>query len=119
MNMELDYMQSGDYLIPNIVPNQQSNEPLGRMARLHRRWLETKHHGNFTALLMQGVLEDTCLEVGHKAEAEIDRLMEKMMKEENVTEELKRQDQMEWVRQVNNIKARAEEIVLETIVYTL
>lgn len=70
-------------------------------------------------MLLMGELQEKCLDVQKRAQDEMDRLVPQMMKQEGVTEELKRQNQMKWVGMVNNIKNRAEEIVRATIIETL
>ena len=111
------YRQESDYLIPNLLPPEGSDTPLGKYGRLRRTFLKEHHNGIYTAMLMDGSLWDHLHEIDQSCKERLDLLVSQMAEQENVTEALKASDQMEWVRSMNSIHNRAEEIVLADIVY--
>ena len=111
------YRQEGDYLIPNLLPPEGSDAPLGKYGRLRRTFLKEHHNGIYTAMLMDGSLWDHLHEIDLSCKERLDLLVSQMAERENVTEALKATDQMEWVRRMDSIHNRAEEIVLADIVY--
>ena len=113
------YRQVGDYLIPNLLPPEDSDTPLGKYGRLRRTFLKEHHNGIYTAMLMDGSLWDHLHEIDQSCKERLDLLASQMAEQENVTEALKASDQMEWVRHMNSIHNRAEEIVLHELVYAL
>lgn len=88
-----------------------------RFAAARRRYLRTHMVGIYTGMLLTGTLEPHLAEIGESAQAMFDRLVEQMKKTEDVTEQLKVADQMEWVGRMNSIRSRAEEIVFSELVY--
>ena len=111
------YRQEGDYLIPNLLPPEGSDTPLGKYGRLRRTFLKEHHNGIYTAMLMDGSLWNHLHEIDQSGMETLERIVSQMAKQENVTEVLKAANQMEWVRRMNSIRNRAEEIVLADIVY--
>ena len=88
-----------------------------RFATARRRYLRTHMDGIYTGMLLTRTLEGHLAEIGESAQAMFDRIVEQMKKAEGVTEQLKAADQMEWVGRMNNIRQRAEEIVLHDLIY--
>ena len=117
--MELEYEQVGDYLIPKLEMAKQIDEPLTKYGILRKNYLRERWYATFSAKLMAGELEPHCLEIQNRAKERMAVLVKQMAEEENVTEKLKSEDMMLWVQKINNIQARAEEIVLNEIVYVL
>ena len=115
--MDLTYEKCGDYLIPNLIPDPEPEESLTKYGLMRRSYLKEHRRGVYSGLLMTGELKVHCLEIQRQAEERMDFLTEQMAKTEGVDEALKAFDQMKWVRRMNNIRARAEEIVLKEIVY--
>ncbi len=111
------YRQEGDYLIPNLLPSEGSDTPLGKYGRLRRTFLKEHHNGIYTAMLMDGSLLDHLYEIDQSCKERLELIVSQMAERENVTEALKASDQMEWVRSMNSIHNQAEEIVLADIVY--
>ena len=111
------YRQEGDYLIPNLLPPEGSDTPLGKYGRLRRTFLKEHHNGIYTAMLMNGSLWEHLHEIDQLCKERLDLIASQMAEQENVNEALKASDQMEWVRRMNSIHNRAEEIVLADIVY--
>ena len=114
---EITYRQEGDYLIPNIALEDTSEEPIRRYGRLRRAFLQEHRPIEWSRMVLRGDPFVHLREIDRQAEELFDRLVAQMAKAEGVTEQLKAQDQMEWVGRMNNIRSRAEEIVLREIVY--
>ena len=114
--MKIDYTLAGDYCIPNLELPQESR-PIGKWGRMHRRYLETCHPIRYNQLILSGTLWTYLADLNEQAQARIETLIEKMKTAEGVTESLKATDPMAWVQRMNNIRARAEEIVREEIIY--
>ena len=115
--MELTYTKCGDYYIPDLVLDGDMERHLGRFGRMRQRFLREYHHGTYTSMLLTGRLNDHLDEIDQSADEMMDRLIAQMAKAEGVTESLKATDQMEWVRKMNSIRSRAEEVVLNDLVY--
>ena len=114
--MKIDYIPVGDFYIPNLELPQQSR-PIGKWGRMHRRYLETYHPIRFNQLILSGTLWTYLADLNEQAQVHMDTLIEKMKNREGVTESLKAADPMAWVQRMNSIRARAEEIVREEIIY--
>ena len=116
--MELTYTKCGDYYIPDLALDDETSQPLGRFGRLRETYLREHHHGTYTSMLLTGRLNAHLNEIDQSANELLERVIARMAKAEGVTETLKASDQMAWVGRMNNIRHRAEEIVLSDIVYT-
>ena len=114
--MKMDYTLAGDYYIPNLELPQESR-PIGKWGRMHRRYLETYHPIRYNQLILSGTLWTYLADLNEQAQARMDTLIEQMKTAEGVTESLKAADPMAWVQRMNSIRARAEEIVREKIIY--
>ena len=117
--MNLTYEKCGDYLIPNLIPNPEPEGELRKFWLMRKSYLENYRRGIYSGLLLSGELKKHLLMIQEQAEERFDLLVEQMAKQEGVTEQLKAQNQMLWMRRMNNIRARAEEIVREEIIYCL
>ncbi len=114
------YRQVGDYLIPNItLPAEEKEIRLGKWGKIHKDYLKNHKRLMFDIMLTKGTLFRYLAEIDKQAQEIFDRLMGQMAKAEGVTEQLKEENQMEWVRRMNNIRNRAEEIVLYEIIYAV
>ena len=114
--MKIDYIPAGDFYIPNLELPRESS-PIGKWGRMHRRYLETYHPIRFNQLILSGTLWAYLADLNEQAQARMETLMEQMKTAEGLTESLKAADPMAWVQRMNNIRARAEEIVREEIIY--
>ena len=112
----IDYILVGDYYIPDLKLSEE-NRPIGYFGRLHRDYLKQEHSARYTALLLTCKLWTYLADLNEQAEKRLDIIMEQMRTAEGVTEELKAKNQWEWIRKMNNIRYRAEEIVKNEIVY--
>ena len=117
--MNLTYEKCGDYLIPNLIPDPEPEGELRKFGLMRKSYLENYRRGIYSGLLLSGELKKHLLMIQEQAEERFDLLVEQMAKQEGVTEQLKVQNKMLWVKRMNNIRERAEEIVREEIVYCL
>lgn len=115
--MKLTYEKCGDYLIPNLIPEPEGE--LRKFGLMRRSYLENHRRGIYSGLLLSGKLKEHLLMIQEQAETRFDLLVEQIAEREGVTEKLKAQDQMLWVSRMENIQARAEEIVREEIIFCL
>ena len=115
--MELTYTKVGDYYIPDLALDDDAEYEIGIYGRMRERFLEEHHHGTYTSLLLTGKLWKHLADIDAACHERMDFLIPAMAKQEGVTESLKASDQMEWVGRMNNIYNRAEEIVLQELVY--
>ena len=115
----ISYRNVGDYFIPNLVlPSEESSVRLGKWGLLYKDYLEKHRKVLFYSLLMQGKLYQHCAEIEKQARDMFDTLVEQMKETEGVTEHLKEENQMEWVCRIQNIEARAREVVTTELFYT-
>ena len=113
---DLNYIRCGDYYIPDIrLPEE--DRPIGRWGRMHREYLKEHRPIRFSDLVLSGQLWTYLADLNEQAQERLSLIIEQMQACEGVTEELKAADQMAWIRAMNSIHNRAEEIVLEEIVY--
>ncbi|MBD5507284.1 MAG: TnpV protein [Lachnospiraceae bacterium] len=112
----LHYTLVGDYYIPNLnLPEE--NRSIGHYGRLHRDYLKQEHPARYSYLIMTGELWTYLADLNEQAEERLDLIIEQMKVAEGVTEELKSQNQLEWVGRMNNIRNRAEEILRREMIY--
>ena len=117
--MNLIYEKCGDYLIPNLIPDPEPKGDLRKFGFMRKSYLENHRRGIYSGLLLSGGLKKHLLMIQGQAEERFDLLVEQMAEKEGVTEKLKAQDQMLWAQRMNGIRARAEEIVREEIIFCL
>ena len=117
--MNITYEKCGDYLIPNLIPDPEPEGELRKFGLMRKSYLENYRRGIYSGLLLSGELKRHLLMIQEQAEERFDLLVEQMAKQEGVTEQLKAQEQMRWVQRMNSIRARAEEIVREEIIFCL
>lgn len=114
----ITYRRVGEYNIPNLaLPPEEANIKLGKWGMLHKDYLHKHKKVLFTTLLTQGKLYQHCADVEKQAQEMFDSLVKQMKKVESVTEKLKEENQMEWVCCIQNIEAKAREIVNNEIIY--
>ena len=112
----MSYTLHGDYYLPDLVLREE--EPTyGKYGMLRKQFLKEHRSARYQYLLLTGKLNEHLNQTDQEAREQVETLMEQMTEKQSVTEELKAQDQMEWVRLMNNIKASAEEIVLKNMIY--
>lgn len=112
----LSYTLHGDYYLPDLEINEE--EPTyGKYGIMRKQFLKEHRSGRYQYLVLTGKLTKHLNQIDKEVREKVEMLMEQMAEQWGVTEELKMQDQMEWVRRMNNIKNVAEEMVLLEIIY--
>ena len=111
----ITYIQNSDYLIPNIVIRK--TKPLGHYGRLRKAYLKMHRPILFNELVLSDKLFEHCAEIDEAARNRIELIVRSLAEQNGVTEKLKAENQMEWVRQMNACKAQAEEIVKFELIY--
>ena len=109
------YSDINGYLLPNLAIPE--SPPLGKWGRMRMRYLKEHRPALYSSLLLTGRLDPHLAEIDEACEERMDLLIRQMAKQESVTESLKASDQMEWVRRMNSIRSRAEEIILQELVF--
>ena len=108
----ITYRQVNDYMIPNLIlPPEEANITLGKWGMLHKDYLLQHKKVLFTTLLTQGKLYQHCAEVEKQAQDMFETLVEQMKEAEGITEQLKEENQLEWVCCMQNIEARVRETI--------
>ena len=111
------YTQVGDYLLPSLILPEQQDQPIEVWGQRHARYLKQHHKIIYMNLLTSGKLNDYLVDIENQAENLFLQLVKQLAESENITEELKAKDQMEWVAQMNNVCNRAREIVNSKLIY--
>lgn len=111
------YRQVGDYFIPNLVSQDDSNYQIGKYGRMRRSYLKEHRKIFYNNYVLEGTLFKHLSEIDQACNERMENIVSAMAKQEGVTEALKAADQMEWVRHMNSIRNRAEEIILTELVY--
>ena len=112
------YTQVGDVLLPDLSIGEAEQRTIGKYGRMRKSYLKEKHSAIFSELLLSGKLYPHLLEIDEACEGRMELLVLQTAKQEGVTEALKAANQMEWVRCMNSIRSRAEEIVLHELIHT-
>lgn len=113
----ITYTLKGDYYFPNLSIPKDTNYAIGKYGKAHLRYIEKHNIPLCTELRLVGKLNTYLDSIDEQCNSLLESIITKLAKEENVTEELKDNHQLEWVARMNNIKNRAEEIVYNDIVY--
>ena len=115
-NNSIEYVLAGDYYIPDLKLSNEERT-VGKYGRMHRDCLKENHPMRFNHLILEGQLWTYLADLNEQAQKRLQLIIRQMQEAEPVTEELKAKDQMAWVRSMNSIHNRAEEIVLRELVY--
>ena len=112
----MSYTLHGDYYLPDLVLNEE--EPTyGKYGMLRKQFLKEHRSARYQYMLLTEKLNEHLNQIDQEVREQVEMLMKQMAEKKGVTEELKVQDQMKWVRLMNNIKVSAEEIILKNMVY--
>ena len=112
----IEYVLAGDYYIPDLkLPNEERT--IGKYGRMHRDYLKEHKPIRFNDLVLEGQLWTYLADLDEQAQSRLQMIIRQMQEAESVTEELKAKDQMAWVRAMNSIQNRAEEIILRELIY--
>ena len=113
------YVRQGDYNLPCLsLPTDKESKPVGVWGQRHLRYLKQHRRVLYTNLLTSGKLNSYLANIDKQAEDMFLRLVKQMAEREGVSEQLKAENQMEWVCRMNNIRSRAMEIVNDELIYT-
>ena len=114
---DLTYRQNGDYLVPNLAIDASTTPPIGKYGRMRHNFLMNYRSILYNELVMTGKLYDHLREIDIAADTRLNTIIPSMAKAANINEMLKAQDPLEWVRQMNALKAQAEEIIATELIY--
>ena len=113
-NSNLNYTQTGDYLLPNLILNQP-RKPLGKYGRLRRTYLKEQRPVLYHTMLLNGSLYPHLMELEQTAESRMQQTMAQLLKQNPAPDKESRQ--MAWVQHMNSLKAQAEELVMTELIY--
>ena len=116
--MELKFIRCGDYLLPDLGLTEEEQKPIGKYGQMRLDYLKKYRESLFNQLLLSGKLMAHLHEIDDTCHARLDLLIPQMKEAEGVTEALKMTDQLEWVRRMNCIHHRIEEILLDELIYS-
>ena len=114
--MNINYIRSGDYFIPDLKLTEETR-PIGKWGRMHRDYLKEHHPIQFNILVLSGNLWTYLADLNEQAQQRMETLIVQLKTAEDITEASKAVDPMGWTRRMNNITARAEEIIREELIY--
>ena len=116
----IEYNLVNDYYIPNLViPKPKRTGNVGKYGRMRARYLKENKKAEYSIMLIDNELTSHLLDIDDICRERVDLLVKQTAEKENVNEELKAKNQLEWVARMNNIKNRVEEIIINEIIYTL
>ena len=110
------YTRVGDVLLPDLTLEETESKLIGKYGRMRKRYLKEHRSAIYSAMLLNGELYRNLSEIDQACEERTEILTQQMAKQESVTEALKADDQMEWVRRMNSIRSRAEELVMRELI---
>ena len=116
--MDIEHIKHGNNFIPNIVPSQNGNQPIGKYGWMRMKYLKEHRPIIYNQLILSRKLTAHLAEIDQTCQERLDRMIEQIKETEGVTEALKSTDQMEWIRRMNSIHNRVEEILLAELIYT-
>lgn len=116
--MELSYTKIGDYYIPDLILPDEPGYRIGKYGRMRKQYLEEHHPGIYSGMVLTGKLCPHLAEIDRACNERMELIVREMANKEGVTEALKAADQMAWVGRINNIRNRAEEIILHELIYS-
>ena len=119
MDNKITYRKVGDFYLPNLAfpKSKYSNYKLGKYGRMRARYLKEHKKAEYTILLIDGKLDEHLYNTDIECKKRFELLMKQFAEKENITEELKSTNQMEWVSRMNNIKNCVEEIIFKELIY--
>ena len=115
--MKITYTEKDGIFYPNLALPEQTNYPIGKYGRMRLEFLKNHRKGTYTTLLTQCTLNEHLHHIGEQAAEMLEKEILKLSEKNRITEKLKSTDQMCWVKEMNNAKHCAEEMVLKEIVY--
>ena len=116
MKNPMNYIQNGDYLIPDLKLSEQPTKPLGKYGRMRKAYLKEHRPILYNQLLMSEKLYPHLIEIDETANSRLEQMMPQLAESAGATEELKARDPMRWVGLMNTCKAQAEEILMAELI---
>ena len=110
------YELQGDYYLPCLVLEEEDSQPIGMWGRRYLRYIKEHRPVLHTTLLLSGKLNSHLVEIDNRATEMFDLIVKQLAEKEGITEQLKEQDQMEWVHRMNNVRNVAEEIIMSELI---
>ena len=110
------YHEENEHLIPNVALPEQTDYQIGKYGRMHLDYIKQHRRGRYTTLLTEGKLNARLHEIDLEANEMLETIIPRLAAERGIDEDLKARDMLRWVAEMNNIKANAEEIVLQEVV---
>ena len=119
MSNEITYTKVGDYYLPNLVltKNKYADYKLGKYGRMRLNYLKNYKNVEYSIMWMKNTLEEHLYNIDIECKQQVEILMKQFAEKENITEELKANNQLEWVQKMNSIKNSVEEIILKSYIY--
>lgn len=117
MQNTMTYSQNGDYQIPNLALSETEQKPLGKYGRMRKDYLQQHRPVLWNSMILSETLYPHLREIDETANSRLEQMMPELMKGSGVTEELKARDPMQWVGLMNSLKAQAEEIILNELIF--
>ena len=114
--MEMQYIRVGDYFIPDLELPEEPRS-IGKWGRMYREYMREHKPIQYNCLLLSGKLWTYLADLNEQSQTRLARVIEQMKATEGITEALKASDPMAWVRRMNNIRARAEEIIRDELIF--
>ena len=112
--MDIEYIRTGDYFIPNLKLTEEPR-PVGRWGRMYGEYLKEHRHLLYSKYILSGTLSSILADLNEQVTEKLEQITEQMKAAEGITEAMKARDPMAWVGAMNNIRSRAEEIVLHEL----
>ena len=113
----IHYTLHGDYYLPDLELAEKASAPLGRYGRMRKAYIEEHRPGLYERLLLSGKLYEHLVEIDTCCTERMERMLNRMAEAEGITEGLKATDQMAWIGRMNGIRQRAEEMILQELIY--
>ena len=114
----MTYTRNGDYLIPDLSLTEAERKPLGKYGRLRKDYLKEHRPILWNRMILSETLFPHLREIDETANRRLEQMMPELMKSAGVTESLKASDPMKWVQTMNSLKAQAEEVILNELIYS-
>lgn len=115
--MNITYTKQGDYYIPDLAVPKSQNVNIGRFGMMRLNYLKNNKKALYTSLLMSGELQKHLVNTDIECKKMLETIMNGLKKKEEITEKLKENDGLEWVKRMNIIRALAEEMVTKNLIY--
>ena len=116
-NLSGTYHEENGHLIPNVTLPEQTDYQIGKYGRMHLDYIKQHRRGRYTTLLTEGKLNARLHDIDLEAKEMLESIIPSLAAGRGIDEDLKARDMLRWIAEMNNIKARAEEIVLKEVIY--